>query len=169
MKPMTKRLAQMAAIYAAKQLWDRVDSDALQSLAGDLYRSSPEQWQKSASAFAQSSAKELQGSATERFDDVILKAGLVRLANVPSSRGPVLLALAGGALVGAAGTVMFLRSDAGKSLMEKLNAKVDELRTSSDEDEPTIDADAASDSDSDGTDATSKSNSDNSSSRPRTR
>lgn len=174
MKPMTKRLTQMAALYAAKQLWDRVDSDALQSLAGDLYRSTPEQWQQNASQFAKNSTKELQGSALERFDDVILRAGLVRLANVPSRSGPMLLALAGGALLGAAGTVVFLRSDAGKEFMEKLNAKVDDLRTSRDDSETTIDADAATETsestkDSDSSRAaSSKNNSQKSKARPHT-
>ncbi|MFT5353468.1 MAG: hypothetical protein ACI9KE_000666 [Polyangiales bacterium] len=160
MNPITKRLAQMATIYAAKKVWDRVDSDALQSLARDLYQSTPRQWQENASRLARSSANELQGNATARFDDLIHQAGLIRLANVPSKRGPVLLALAGGALVGAAGTVLFLRSEAGKSFIKKMNTKVDDKvddeqpLTSSDEN-ATIDASAGVD---DRSESTSESN-----------
>jgi hypothetical protein len=157
MKPITKRLAQMATIYATKKVWDRVDSDALRSLARDLYQSTPQQWQENASRLARNSANELQGSATARFDDVIHQAGLIRLANVPSKRGPVLLALAGGAVVGAAGTLLFLRSETGKSFIKKMHTKVDDKQplTSSDE-APTTEASAGVDATR--SESTSKSN-----------
>ena len=134
MNTLTKRLAQMTALYAAKKVWNQVDQDAALKMMKQLYRSAPSEWEASARRAAGEGFDSVRTQATRNMDDVLEQVGLMRRSQVPSrSLSSLGLGVAGGVALTVAGGYLLYGTEAGKnfrrSMEERFRSAEEELET----------------------------------------
>ena len=134
MNTLTKRVAQMTALYAAKKLWSQVDQDAAMNMMKQLYNSAPSDWELAARRAAGEGLDSVRSQATRNMDDVLQQVGLMRRSQVPSSSmSSIGLGVVGGVALTVAGGYFLYGTDAGKDLRrrmeERLRGVEDELET----------------------------------------
>lgn len=134
MNTITKRLAQMTALYAAKKLWGQVDQEAAREMMGQLYRSAPSEWESAAKRAAGEGFDTMRSQATRSMDDLLDQVGLLRRSQIIPTRrlSSVGMGVAGGVVLTVAGGYFLYRTEAGKTLrrrMEESFSGDDELET----------------------------------------
>ena len=134
MNTLTKRLAQMTALYAAKKVWSQVDQDAAMKMMKQLYRSAPSEWEQAARRAAGEGFDTVRSQATQSMDDVLDQVGLMRRSQVPSrGMSSVGMGVVGGVALTVAGGYFLYGTEAGKDLRRRLQERLrgveDELET----------------------------------------
>ena len=151
MNTTTKRIAQMAALYAAKKLWSQVDKEAAREMMGQLYRSAPQEWEAAARRAAGEGFDNVRTQATRSMDDVLDQIGLMRRSQVPTrSMSSMAMGFAGGVALTAAGGYFLYGTETGKTLrrrfeesLAKSEGDVEEALHSMSGDEVILNPDAA--------------------------